>query len=258
MAPGSCCPRCSPRRRSGRRRTPAGSRRPAAWRRDGQRWRCRCGSAPDGQSGHGLRSAQQDVARVLHPVEREVVAGRGRIELAPSRRSSPCPRPRTSCPAPGRAPADSASTRVSTRSALTGTTSGVVVAVTSPPFSDHARILKVFGPGVSALNSQVAERLKPGTTLPSVSASGTRGSSWSRRPSRVVCTSSNVTPAGRVSVDLDPRCQVGRGRDRRRHRERGADHRVRRSAEERRHGRGRVAADDDGGHAVAEARSSGH
>ena len=56
---------------------------------------------------------------------------------------------------------------VSTRSPLTGMTSGVVIAVTSPPFSDHVRILKVFGPVVSALNSHVAERGKPDTTLPS-------------------------------------------------------------------------------------------
>ena len=88
---------------------------------------------------------------------------------------------------------------VSTRSGRGGTTCTVFVAVTSPPFSDHARILNVFGPTVSARSHHVATRGRPAGTLPRVSASATLRKLIETPSQRVVCTSSSVTPRG-ISV----------------------------------------------------------
>ena len=73
-----------------------------------------------------------------------------------------------------------------------------VVGVTVPPFSDHARAVNDFAPVVFALNHQVADRLRPAQTLPSVRVSPTRGKLIVTPSSRVVWTSTSVTPLGTV------------------------------------------------------------
>src|SRR5262245_27981639 len=88
---------------------------------------------------------------------------------------------------------------VSTRSGRGPTTWTVFVVVTSPPLSDHARTLNVFGPGVSARKNQVATRGRDALTLPRVNASGTPRKLMVVPSHRVVRTSSSVTPRG-ISV----------------------------------------------------------
>src|SRR5262249_58949821 len=88
---------------------------------------------------------------------------------------------------------------VCTRLGLGATTWTVWVMSTWPPFSDHARNLKVCGPIASALTFQKMMRGTPETRLPSVNASGLWRKLIVTPSQRSVSTSTSVTPRG-ISV----------------------------------------------------------
>ena len=198
----------------------------------GDRHRDRRGMARPGiETVDRVAPGQQRVVRALHRIEREVVAGRrGPGPRRPGIVHRVRHRERGAGRPDGRGRVASSS-RSATRSAfdMAGTTLTVVLRLTSPPFSDHARTAKVFGPRRSRLEVPGRGSAQRGDDV--AERHGAQAIGVEHRhavQARRLEVERRHAARDRCDLHVNPRCHVGRGRDVHRHAEGGADSGIRR------------------------------